>query len=54
MFLDRSALSKRAMGALDLTGSGSLPWSALLLMLPVIAVTALARRHGFPARRTAQ
>lgn len=39
---------------LDLTGSGSLPWSALLLMLPVIAVTALARRHGFPARRTAQ
>jgi predicted MFS family arabinose efflux permease len=34
---------------LDLAGSGSFPWSMLLLMLPVIAVIVLARRHGFPA-----
>ncbi|MEV5344220.1 MFS transporter [Streptomyces achromogenes] len=36
---------------LDLTGSDSLPWSVLLLMLPVIAVVVLARGHGFPAKR---
>ncbi|MEV6803906.1 MFS transporter [Streptomyces sp. NPDC051132] len=36
---------------LGLSGSDSLPWSVLLLMLPVIAVVALARRHGFPAER---
>jgi predicted MFS family arabinose efflux permease len=34
---------------LDLAGSGSFPWSVLLLMLPVIAVIVFARRHGFPA-----
>ncbi|MYW21647.1 MFS transporter [Streptomyces sp. SID2955] len=38
---------------LDLSGSDSLPWSVLLLMLPVIAVVVLARGHGFPARRQA-
>ncbi|MEV6947613.1 MFS transporter [Streptomyces sp. NPDC051172] len=38
---------------LDLSGSGSLPWSVLLLMLPVIAVVVLARSHGFPAKRSA-
>ncbi|EST33371.1 MFS transporter [Streptomyces roseochromogenus] len=38
---------------LDLSGSGSLPWSVLLLMLPVIAVIVLARSHGFPAKRPA-
>ncbi|GHJ99903.1 MFS transporter [Streptomyces sp. NPDC003753] len=36
---------------LDLSGSDSLPWSVLLLMLPVIAVILLARSHGFPAKR---
>ncbi|GAA2731327.1 MFS transporter [Streptomyces nogalater] len=36
---------------LDLSGSDSLPWSVLLLMLPVIAVVVLARGHGFPAKR---
>ncbi|MFF8592289.1 MFS transporter [Streptomyces sp. NPDC015220] len=38
---------------LDLSGSGALPWSALLLMLPVITVIVFARGHGFPARRPA-
>jgi predicted MFS family arabinose efflux permease len=38
---------------LDLSGSDSLPWSVLLLMLPVIAVVVVARGHGFPARRQA-
>ncbi|GAA3545848.1 MFS transporter [Amycolatopsis ultiminotia] len=36
---------------LDLTGSGSFPWSVLVLMLPVLAVIGFAQRHGFPARR---
>ncbi|MEU5384616.1 MFS transporter [Kitasatospora cineracea] len=36
---------------LDLHGPGTLPWSALALLLPALAVTALARRHGFPPRR---
>ncbi|MGW1607450.1 hypothetical protein ACWCQV_42305, partial [Streptomyces eurythermus] len=31
-------------------GSDSLPWSVLLLMLPVIAVVVFARGHGFPAK----
>jgi predicted MFS family arabinose efflux permease len=38
---------------LDLVGSGSFPWTVLLLMLPVLAVIVLARRHGFPAQRGA-
>ncbi|BAJ30079.1 MULTISPECIES: MFS transporter [Kitasatospora] len=29
-------------------GPGALPWTALALLLPVLATTALARRHGFP------
>jgi predicted MFS family arabinose efflux permease len=35
---------------LDLSGSGSFPWSVLALKVPVLAVVVLARRHGFPAR----
>ncbi len=35
---------------LDLSGSGSFPWSVLLLMLPVLAVIVFARRHGFPVQ----
>ncbi|MFJ5986272.1 MFS transporter [Lentzea sp. NPDC092896] len=35
---------------LDLSGSGSFPWSVLVLMVPVLVVVVLARRHGFPAR----
>ncbi|MBN9742405.1 MFS transporter [Amycolatopsis sp. A1MSW2902] len=34
---------------LGLAGSGSFPWTVLLLMLPVIVVVVAARRHGFPA-----
>lgn len=37
---------------LDLAGSGSFPWTVLLLMLPVIGVVVLARRHGFPTPAT--
>lgn len=36
---------------LDLLGAGALPWSVLLLLVPVVAVVAGARTHGFPARR---
>ncbi|MFB6836388.1 MFS transporter [Streptomyces sp. NPDC056361] len=36
---------------LDLLGAGALPWSVLLLLVPVVAVVAGARAHGFPARR---
>lgn len=38
---------------LDLSGSDALPYSVLLLMLPVIVVVVLARGHGFPAGRRA-
>ncbi|MET9451649.1 MFS transporter [Streptomyces cinerochromogenes] len=38
---------------LDATGSGSFPWTVLLLLVPVLAVVTAARRHGFPARRGA-
>ncbi|MGW8352354.1 MFS transporter [Streptomyces wedmorensis] len=36
---------------LDLLGAGVLPWSVLLLLVPVVTVVAGARTHGFPARR---
>ncbi|GAA3111907.1 MFS transporter [Streptomyces echinatus] len=36
---------------LEVTGSGSFPWTVLLLLLPVLAVVLAARRHGFPSRR---
>ncbi|MFJ1796203.1 MFS transporter [Kitasatospora griseola] len=36
---------------LDLAGPGAFPWFALALLLPVLAVAALARRHGFPPKR---
>ncbi|MFC8718282.1 MFS transporter [Kitasatospora sp. NPDC057198] len=36
---------------LDAAGAGSLPWSVLVLMVPVLAVVVGARAHGFPARR---
>ncbi|MER5709202.1 MFS transporter [Streptomyces sp. NPDC053253] len=32
-------------------GAGALPWSVLLLLVPVVAVVTGARAHGFPARR---
>ncbi|MBO1416650.1 MFS transporter [Streptomyces sp. FH025] len=32
-------------------GTGALPWTVLALLLPVLAVTLAARRHGFPPRR---
>ncbi|WP_371518850.1 MFS transporter [Kitasatospora sp. NBC_01300] len=32
-------------------GTGALPWTVLALMLPVLAVVAGARRHGFPTGR---
>lgn len=35
---------------LDVFGPGSLPWVALVLGLPALAVILLARSHGFPAR----
>ncbi|MGV9754779.1 MFS transporter [Streptomyces tricolor] len=38
---------------LDATGSGSFPWTVLLLLVPVFAVVLAARGHGFPARRRA-
>ncbi|MFE3175451.1 MFS transporter [Amycolatopsis sp. NPDC059090] len=34
---------------LDVAGSGSFPWTVLVLMAPVLAVVVLARRRGFPA-----
>ncbi|MFI5646370.1 MFS transporter [Kitasatospora sp. NPDC051705] len=33
-------------------GTGALPWTVLLLLVPVLAVVLGARAHGFPARRT--
>ncbi|MFF8726229.1 MFS transporter [Streptomyces sp. NPDC015171] len=36
---------------LDTSGSGSFPWTVLLLLLPVLAVVLGARAHGFPSRR---
>ncbi|MEV7601754.1 MFS transporter [Kitasatospora sp. NPDC089797] len=36
---------------LDHAGATSLPWSALALLALALAVTAAARRHGFPTRR---
>ncbi|KDN84477.1 MFS transporter [Kitasatospora cheerisanensis] len=36
---------------LDLAGPGAFPGFALALLLPVLAVVALARRHGFPPKR---
>jgi predicted MFS family arabinose efflux permease len=36
---------------LELLGSGSLPWSVLLLLLPVLVVVTAARAHGFPVKR---
>ena len=38
---------------LDVSGSGSFPWSVLLLMAPVVVVIVVARRHGFPAQNGA-
>ncbi|MER5260955.1 MFS transporter [Actinosynnema sp. NPDC002837] len=36
---------------LDRFGAGSLPWSALVLLVPALAVIVAARAHGFPAVR---
>ncbi|WP_225808136.1 MFS transporter [Streptomyces spinosus] len=36
---------------LDAAGSGSLPRTVLVLLLPVLAVVLAARAHGFPSRR---
>ncbi|GAA1398745.1 MFS transporter [Kitasatospora putterlickiae] len=36
---------------LDRLGTGSFPWTVLLLLLPVLAVVLAARAHGFPAHR---
>ncbi|MEU4744188.1 MFS transporter, partial [Actinosynnema sp. NPDC023658] len=36
---------------LDRFGAGSLPWSALVLLVPVLLVVVAARTHGFPAVR---
>ncbi|MFH9084076.1 MFS transporter [Streptomyces sp. NPDC017673] len=36
---------------LDAAGSGSFPWTVLVLLLPVLAVVLAARAHGFPSRR---
>ncbi|MEU1231547.1 MFS transporter [Streptomyces sp. NPDC005828] len=36
---------------LDGLGAGALPWSVLLLLVPVVAVVTGARTHGFPVRR---
>lgn len=36
---------------LDAAGSGSFPWTLLVLLLPVLAVVLAARAHGFPSRR---
>ncbi|MDX3434207.1 MFS transporter [Streptomyces sp. ME01-18a] len=36
---------------LDALGTTSLPWSVLILLIPVMAVVVAARVHGFPARR---
>ncbi|MER5308680.1 MFS transporter [Streptomyces sp. NPDC002773] len=36
---------------LDVLGAGALPWTVLVLLVPVVALVAGARVHGFPARR---
>ncbi|WP_328946572.1 MFS transporter [Streptomyces sp. NBC_00250] len=36
---------------LDVLGAGALPWSVLVLLVPVVAIVAGAGAHGFPARR---
>ncbi|MFD9324340.1 MFS transporter [Streptomyces sp. NPDC060065] len=36
---------------LDVSGTGSFPWTMLLLLLPVLVVVVLSRNHGFPAKR---
>jgi predicted MFS family arabinose efflux permease len=36
---------------LDLVGSGSFPWTILVLLVPVLIVVLAARVHGFPAKR---
>ncbi|MFD3535454.1 MFS transporter [Streptomyces sp. NPDC058664] len=36
---------------LGVLGAGALSWTVLVLLLPVVAVVAGARTHGFPARR---
>ncbi|MEV8436769.1 MFS transporter [Actinosynnema sp. NPDC051121] len=36
---------------LDRLGAGSLPWSALALLVPALIVVVAARAHGFPAAR---
>ncbi|MFJ4870029.1 MFS transporter [Streptomyces sp. NPDC088757] len=36
---------------LDAFGTGALPWSVPVLLVPVAAVVVAARVHGFPARR---
>ncbi|MEU3046359.1 MULTISPECIES: MFS transporter [unclassified Streptomyces] len=36
---------------LDMVGSEAFPWAVLVLMVPVLAVVAAARNHGFPAKR---
>ncbi|MGW0561537.1 MFS transporter [Streptomyces sp. NPDC003016] len=36
---------------LDRFGSGSFPWSILVLLVPVLLVVVAARTHGFPAKR---
>ncbi|MFE6104100.1 MFS transporter [Streptomyces laurentii] len=36
---------------LGVFGSGSFPWSVLILIVPVLAVVVGARAHGFPAKR---
>ncbi|MFE9357874.1 MFS transporter [Streptomyces olivaceoviridis] len=36
---------------LDAAGSGSFPWTVLVLLPPVLAVVLAARGHGFPSRR---
>jgi predicted MFS family arabinose efflux permease len=35
---------------LDALGPGSLPWTALALLVPVLLVVVAARVHGFPRR----
>ncbi|MDI2127842.1 MFS transporter [Yinghuangia seranimata] len=37
---------------LDQFGSRSIAWTALVLLVPVLAVVLAARTHGFPARRS--
>jgi predicted MFS family arabinose efflux permease len=37
---------------LDMLGSGSLPWSAVLLLVPALFIVITASRHAFPALRS--